>query len=164
MQNAYKKMKNILKRIDQILEQIKKQEQKSTYWYVIVLNPELSKFFNSIGSISNFFRKLTNGTINLPGSNLNNRQWWKSTGAKGYYRYEVTRKEVELTIFIETNIQISEHEFRSRTEKLIGKTPIIFGELDGNLFDEKLYDLEKIDSGVELFGDYKKEKLRTEQF
>ena len=48
-------------------------------------------------------------------------------------------------------------------EKLIGPTSIIFGELDEKLFDAKLYDVERIDSGVELFGKYKKEKLKSNE-
>ena len=153
-------MKNLLKRVDEIMEQIKKQKQKSTYWYVVVINPEISKFYKSMCSISAFFRKLTNGTIILNGNNFTNREWWKNIGANGYYRYNISRNEIELVLFVESEEKINETEFRSRVEKLIGPTSIIFGEFDEKLFDAKLYGVERIDSGVELFGKYKKEKLK----
>ena len=157
-------MKKLHKRVDEIMEQIKKQEQNSTYWYVIVINPEIPRFYNTMGSISVFFRKLTNGTITLNGSNLTNREWWKLIGANGYYRFNMSRKEVEIVFFVESEEKIDETEFRSRVEKLIGPTHIIFGELDERLFDKKLFKEEKVDSGVELFGKYKKEKLNHNKY
>ena len=152
-------MKNLYKRVNEIMEQIKNQEQKSSYWYVIVINPELPRFYKTMVSISVFFRKLTNGTITLNGSNLNNREWWKQIGANGYYRFNMSRKEIEIVFFVESEEKINELDFRNRVEKLIGPTHIIFGELDERLFDKKLFTEEMIDSGIELFGKYKKEKL-----
>ena len=154
-------MRKLFKRVDEIMEQIKNNQQKSTYWYVIVINPELPRFYNTMGSISVFFKKLTNGTIRLNGSNLNNREWWKQIGANGYYRFNMSRKEIEIVFFVESEERIEETEFRNRVENLIGPTHIIFGELDDRLFDKKLFNEEKVDSGVELFGKYKKEKLST---
>ncbi len=154
-------MRKLFKRVDEIMEQIKNNQQKSTYWYVIVINPELPRFYNTMGSISVFFKKLTNGTIRLNGSNLNNREWWKQIGANGYYRFNMSRKEIEIVFFVESEERIEETEFRTRVENLIGPTHIIFGELDDRLFDKKLFNEEKVDSGMELFGKYKKEKLST---
>jgi hypothetical protein len=157
-------MRKLLQRVDEIMEQIKNKEQKSTYWYVIVINPELPRFYNTMGSISVFFRKLTNGTIKLNGSNLTNREWWKQIGANGYYRFNMSRKEIEIVFFVESEEKIDEMEFSKRVENLIGSTHIIFGELDERLFDKKLFNQEKIDSGIELFGKYKKEKLNQKNY
>ena len=151
-------MKKTTKRIQFLVEQIKKQEtakhQPKHNDYIIVITFSFSSFYRRCRSISNFFKILTNGRNTHQGL-MNNREWFKSLHSKGFYRYIITRDIVEITIVVRTEEKMNEDEFKTRVEKIIKPLNIVIGYNDKYLFDKKFIDVLSLETGMELFGGYK---------
>lgn len=125
---------------------------------IIVLTFSFDTFYKRCYSISNFFKILTNGKNTLTGMK-SNREWFKSLDVDGFYRYNITRDIVELTMVISTSKKINEVEFKSRVRKIVKPMNIVISYNDKYLLNKKFIDVFSIETGMALFGGHKKNNL-----
>lgn len=125
---------------------------------IIVLTFSFDTFYKRCFSVSNFFKILTNGKNTLTGMK-SNREWFKSLEVDGFYRYNITRDIVELTMVISTAKKINEVEFKSRVRKIVKPMNIVISYNDKYLLNKKFIDVFSIETGMALFGGHKKNNL-----
>ena len=152
-------MKNTTKKIELLVNEINKldtpKEIAEQNNIIIVLTFSFETFYKRCYSISNFFKILTNGKNTLSGMKCN-RDWFKSLGVDGFYRYNITRDIVELTMVISTTKKMNELEFKSRVVKIAKPLNIVIGYNDKYLLNKKFIDVVSLETGMALFGGHKK--------
>jgi hypothetical protein len=151
-------LKKTTKRIQYLVSEINRRksiENKPEHNdYIIVITFSFDSFYGRCSSISNFFKVLTNGRNTHAGMN-DNRDWFKSLRANGFYRYNITRDIVEITLVIRTLNKIDEGAFKQRVEKIIKPLNLVIGYNDKYLLNKKFIDVLSLETGMELFGGYK---------
>jgi hypothetical protein len=85
-----------------------------------------------------------------------NREWFKSLDVDGFYRYNITRDIVELTMVISTSKKLNELEFKSRVRKILKPLNIVISYNDNYLLNKKFIDVFSIETGMALFGGHLK--------
>ena len=152
-------MKNIERKINSIIKEINSDKIDYQKWSIIVATFNFNSFYKNNYSISNFFKKLTNGKITLA-NEKNNRDWWLGLGKpRGFYRYHVTRDNVKIMMVLDYLNDLNEESLIKRINKIAITNSIIVSYKDYKLFSKEMLDVFSIDQGFEVFGDYKKTSI-----
>jgi hypothetical protein len=90
--------------------------------------------------ISGIWKKLTNGLVKY--NNTDNRSWYKKLNVNGYYTYIIYKDRIELSLFLDREIDIGDFINRLKficpvkTYKIGYNKPTELIETDSSLFGE----------------------------
>lgn len=142
-----------------ILEKIKEDETYESYFSLVLLKYNRKDFFKKNKSVSNWFKKLSNGKTKTGG--IYNRDWFKKID-NGFYKYSINGDEIEIWLAFEGNHKLNKTDITTRILKL-QPHPIYYevGVQDWDMLENHFSDLFETDSGIEVFGNIKKEDITT---
>lgn len=118
-------------------------------------------FDTSMKSVSDFYRKLSNGKMSLGGPQQTNRMWWSRTVSGGIYYYRKTENITEVLFDLEIkteNILGVKLQFISRIKKMLPHSTVRIGdnELLGNIQEKYLTSERECSKGKQNIGTYYK--------
>jgi len=128
---------------------------------VITLRYDYVKFVDGVGTPSQFFKKLSNSKMSVSGLG-NNRDWWKSIKPNGLYKYKISKNEIELRFYVESDKPIKLNEIKFRIYKILKPKEMEFHLNDTDFYLNSLEDIiEEVKEGMEMFGGIKKGDLEN---
>lgn len=128
---------------------------------VIELQCDTKTFEKSMKSVSDFYRKLSNGKMSLGGPQQTNRLWWSRTVKGGVYYYRKTEINTEVLFDLDVkteNILGVKLQFISRIKKMLPHSIVRFGgnELLENITEKYLTPEIHCSKGKQNIGTYYK--------
>jgi hypothetical protein len=140
-------------RIKVILNNYKLKDTKADF-VLIVLTYKTSEFFKYNRTISMFYQKLTNSKSAV--GKLSNREWFKNI-KNGFYKFQVNPETTTIYISLEPKKLISELDLKTRIKKIKPfPDEIELGMNDFDLLEKYFFNLFDYNSGVEVFGNLKR--------
>ena len=142
-----------------VLERIQSEETYESYFSLVLLKYNREDFFKKNKSISKWFKKLTNGKTKTGG--IYNRDWFKKID-NGFYKYSIISDEIEIWLAFEGENKLNKTDLTTRILKL--QPHSIYYEVgvqDWDMLKNHFSDLFDTDSGIEVFGNIKKEDITT---
>ena len=138
-----------------------KKLQLSDQLSIFIVKFDYDKFKSTIETPSNFFKKLSNSKMSIPGIG-SNRDWWKKHQPNGIYRYQISDNEITIKFFLESNFYLNEREIKLRVHKILKPKEM---EFHLNDYDYYIYSISEViddvKEGMELFGGMRKKDLES---
>ena len=142
-----------------VLERIQSEETYESYFSLVLLRYNREDFFKKNKSISKWFKKLTNGKTKTGG--IYNRDWFRKID-NGFYKYSINGDEIEIWLAFESQNKLNKTDLTTRILKLQPLTKYYeVGIQDWDMLGTHFNDLFETNSGIEVFGDIKKEDITT---
>lgn len=146
-------------KIKVVLERIASKDNYEGYFSLILLKYDKTNFFKNNKSISEWFKKLTNGKTKTGG--IYNRDWFKKI-ENGFYKYSVIGDEIEIWLAFEGHHKLNKTDLTTRILKLQPHPKYYdVGVQDWEMLENHFNDLFESSSGIEVFGNIKKEDIAS---
>tara|TARA_R100001377_G_scaffold83207_1_gene64414 strand:- start:79 stop:567 length:489 start_codon:yes stop_codon:yes gene_type:complete len=142
-----------------VLERMKKDETYGSYFSLVVLKYNREDFFKKNKSVSNWFKKLTNGKTKTGG--IYNRDWFKKVD-NGFHKKYINGNEIEIWLAFEGQSILNKTDLTTRILKLQPHPNYIkVGVQDFGMLKNHFSDLFETESSIEVFGNIKKQDITT---
>lgn len=140
-----------------ILERMKEDETYGSYFSLVLLKYNREDFIKKNKSVSQWFKKLTNGKTKTGG--VYNRDWFRKID-NGFYKKYINGNEIEIWLAFEGQSKLNKTDLTTRILKLQPKPEYYeIGIQDWDMLKNHFSDLFETDSGIEVFGNIKKEDI-----
>lgn len=142
-----------------MLENMKRKDDLTSNYTIISIEYHTTDFLKNNISVSKWFQKLTNSKSKTGG--MMNREWFKKI-QNGFYKYEGDNEVLNLLVVFESSSELNRIDLITRIRK-IKPLPKYYevGVQDCGMLENHFNDLFESSSGIEVFGNIKKDDVTT---
>lgn len=142
-----------------VLARMKKDETYGSYFTLVLLRYNREDFFKKNKSVSNWFKKLTNGKTKTGG--VYNRDWFRKID-NGFRKKYINGNEIEIWLAFEGENKLNKTDLTTRILKLHPHPNYIeVGVQDWDMLENHFSNLFETESSIEVFGNIKKQDITT---